>query len=336
MRTKTPLRTFRFAVLSVVALALLVFAGAAEAATRTVTVSSNRFTDAVSGNSTSTIAAGDTIMWNWSSGTHTSTSGSCSGGCTPNGTWDSGIKSSGSFPFTFPTAGTFTYYCEVHGAMMQGTVIVQSTGTAPVANFTFTPPAPQIGNSVTFTDTSTGSPTSWSWNFGDPASGGSNTSTAQGPTHAFQSAGTFTVSLQATNASGSNTTTKNVTVSNGGPLVCVEDNETMCLNNGRFAVTAEWTKPDTTSGHGNKVRLTGDSGYFWFFDPANIEMVIKVLNGCAIEGHSYWVFAAGLTNVKVELKVVDTTTGAVYQKENPLNTAFIPIQDTSAFPASCP
>jgi hypothetical protein len=143
------------------------------------------------------------------------------------------------------------------------------------------------------------------------------------------------VSLQATNASGSNTTTKSVTVSSGGPVICTPTPETLCLNNGRFAVTAEWTKADATSGHGTGVKLTGDSGYFWFFDPANIEMVIKVLNGCAIT-NSYWVFAAGLTNVQVQLKVVDTTTGAEYTKENPLNTAFVPIQDTAAFPASCP
>ena len=84
------------------------------------------------------------------------------------------------------------------------------------------------------------------------------------------------------------------------------------------------------------MKLTGDSGYFWFFDAANIEVVTKVLNGCGLPPGAYWVFAAGLTNVHVELKVIDTQTGTVYLKENPQGTAFAPIQDTAAFPASCP
>ena len=113
------------------------------------------------------------------------------------------------------------------------------------------------------------------------------------------------------------------------------DTGTLCLNGGRFSVTAHWEKPDGTSGDGNGIGLTGDSGYFWFFDSANIEVVIKVLNGCAIN-HNYWVFAAGLTNVAVHLTVTDSETGAVYEQDNPQGMAFAPIQDTNAFIASCP
>jgi PKD repeat protein len=188
---------------------------------------------------------------------------------------------------------------------------------------------------VNFTDTSGGSPTSWAWNFGDPASGTSNTSSAQNPAHAFLSAGTYTVSLTATNAAGSNTATKAITASNGGSVPCVVSATQLCLNGGRFAVTAAWQKPDGSSGNGTGVGLTGDSGYFWFFDSANIEVVIKVLNGCAINGN-HWVFAAGLTNVDVDLRVVDSETGAEYIQENPQGVAFAPIQDTKAFIASCP
>jgi hypothetical protein len=109
----------------------------------------------------------------------------------------------------------------------------------------------------------------------------------------------------------------------------------MCLNNGRFAVKAHWTRPDNTTGEGTAVPLTGDSGYFWFFDASNIELVTKVLNGCAIT-NAYWVFAAGLTNVGVDLEITDTQTGVVYDKENPVGTAYAPVQDTQAFPTSCP
>lgn len=320
-------------------LALLVLPAVAAAATRTVEVGQGgglTFRDQESHTSTSTINVGDTIQWAWDNGFHTTTSGSCSGGCTPDGLWDSGEHSAPfSFSHTFNAAGTFPYYCTVHGSLMQGTVIVQQAGNPPVANFSFAPQNPVMGSPLTFTDTSTGTPTSWSWNFGDPASGTNNTSALQNPSHTFAAAGTYTVSLQATNASGSNTTSKNVTVSAGGPVPCVEDNERMCLNNGRFEVRAEWTKPDTTTGHGTPVKLTGDSGYFWFFDPSNIELVIKVLNGCGLN-NAYWVFGAGLTNVGVQLFVTDTQTGIVYEKDNPVGTAYAPVQDTSAFPSSCP
>lgn len=59
------------------------------------------------------------------------------------------------------------------------------------------------GDTVQFTDTSTGTPTSWLWNFGD-----STTSTSQNPTKTYSTPGTYTVSLQATNAGGSDTETK--------------------------------------------------------------------------------------------------------------------------------
>jgi hypothetical protein len=78
--------------------------------------------------------------------------------------------------------------------------------TAPTANFT-APAAAGINTSVQFTDASTGGPTSWFWAFGDGAS-----STAQNPTHLYGAAGTYTVSLTASNSVGSNVVTRTVTV----------------------------------------------------------------------------------------------------------------------------
>jgi streptogramin lyase len=115
-----------------------------------------------------------------------------------------------------------------------------------------------------------------------------------------------------------------------GPVTCEPDTMTMCLNAGRFRVSASWRRPDGTTGLGHAVPLTPDSGYFWFFDAANIELVVKVLDGCGIT-NSYWVFAAGLTNVEVFLTVVDSQTGIVAPYLSEAGTAFQPIQDTAAF-----
>ena len=109
----------------------------------------------------------------------------------------------------------------------------------------------------------------------------------------------------------------------------------LCLVGGRFQVSANWTRPNGSSGTGTAVTLTDGSGYFWFFDPTNTEMVVKVLNGCAIN-NAYWVFAAGLTNVQVNWQVLDTQTGVSYTQVNTQGTPFAPIQATSAFPTSCP
>jgi hypothetical protein len=64
-----------------------------------------------------------------------------------------------------------------------------------------------------FTDNSSGSPISWNWNFGDPASSG-NTSTSQNPEHSFSDNGTYNVTLQAANICGNNTASQYITVTN--------------------------------------------------------------------------------------------------------------------------
>ncbi|HKV11659.1 MAG TPA: hypothetical protein VJ725_26170 [Thermoanaerobaculia bacterium] len=115
---------------------------------------------------------------------------------------------------------------------------------------------------------------------------------------------------------------------------CADTPTSLCLNGGRFRVSATWRTGAGSSGAGQAVRLTGDTGYFWFFDRENLEVVVKTLNACALNNR-FWVFGAGLTSVRTEITVEDTTTGAVKKYTNPLNTPFQPIQDTQAF-ATCP
>jgi outer membrane protein assembly factor BamB len=119
------------------------------------------------------------------------------------------------------------------------------------------------------------------------------------------------------------------------PPPCVPDAATLCLGaGGRFALRALWRTPDGAEGTAHAVPLTADTGYLWFFDPANVEAVVKVLDGCPVDA-SYWVFAGGLTDVLAALTVTDGRTGVARTYVNPLSTPFRPLQDSRAFP-SCP
>lgn len=113
---------------------------------------------------------------------------------------------------------------------------------------------------------------------------------------------------------------------------CTANSTTLCLNSGRFRVQTRWATTNGQSGDGQAVAITGDTGYFWFFNSANVEMVLKVLNACPSR---FWIFAGGLTNVQVTMTVTDTKTGTVKTYNNPQGQAFQPIQDTNAF-ATCP
>ncbi|WP_321423205.1 PKD domain-containing protein [uncultured Methanobacterium sp.] len=75
--------------------------------------------------------------------------------------------------------------------------------TPPVASFTSNATTGAAPLTVQFNDTSSNSPTSWLWDFGD-----NTTSTEQNPTHTYTSAGTYTVTLTATNSAGNNTFTQ--------------------------------------------------------------------------------------------------------------------------------
>jgi hypothetical protein len=116
---------------------------------------------------------------------------------------------------------------------------------------------------------------------------------------------------------------------------CLPDATTLCLNGGRFQVQAQWQTSAGNIGPGQAVPMSADTGNFWFFGADNVELVVKVLNGCALPNPSYWVFASGLTNVGVDLTVTDTKTGIAKTYRNPVNQPFVAIQDTAAF-ATCP
>ena len=104
----------------------------------------------------------------------------------------------------------------------------------------------------------------------------------------------------------------------------------LCLLDGRFEVTAEWTKANGESGVATPLPGADATGYMWFFSPGNIELAVKALDGATIN-NAFWVFAAGLTDVDYQLTVTDTVAGVSKTYSNP-SRPFCGLGDTSAFP----
>ncbi len=117
----------------------------------------------------------------------------------------------------------------------------------PVANFTASPRTGPAPLSVVFTDTSTGSPTSWNWSFGD---GNTTNSNLKDPVHTYNKSGSYSVSLSVKNSTGhwsSTTRTNYISVTlpplrTATTLVGVFRNSTAVfyLKNGTTTTTQSW------------------------------------------------------------------------------------------------
>lgn len=108
---------------------------------------------------------------------------------------------------------------------------------------------------------------------------------------------------------------------------CLADETKLCLAGGRFAVSVRFQDP-----FGSGTRLAGhalpppaasgaggQSGLFWFFSPDDVELIVKVLDGHAVN-QSFWVFYGALSDVEYWLTVTDTKTGAAKTYHNPAGT----------------
>jgi pimeloyl-ACP methyl ester carboxylesterase len=113
---------------------------------------------------------------------------------------------------------------------------------------------------------------------------------------------------------------------------CVPETETLCLSANRFRVTATWTDFAGRSGTAKAVALTPDTGYFWFFSSGNAELMVKALDGRAINGR-YWIFYGALSSVSYEITVTDLVTGSVRRYRNAAGT-LASAGDTAAFEAA--
>jgi len=107
------------------------------------------------------------------------------------------------------------------------------------------------------------------------------------------------------------------------------------LADGRFAVVVRWEDHAGGTGSGTPVKLDERSGRFWFFNPRNPELLVKVIDACEPFG-AWWFFVAGLTDVGVDIEVHDLGLGPSKSYSRPRGVPFEPILDTEAFPCILP
>lgn len=116
---------------------------------------------------------------------------------------------------------------------------------------------------------------------------------------------------------------------------CQPDSLTACLLDGRFQVRVIYENAETSGFAGvmffDQQRATNDqSAFFYFTDPTNFEMGVKMVAGCPLN-NQYWFFVSGLTDQEWVVEVYDTSTGAVKYYQNTLGNLSETTGDTSAF-----
>ncbi|HEY2293448.1 MAG TPA: PKD domain-containing protein [Thermoanaerobaculia bacterium] len=286
--------------------------------------------------------------------------------CTPvSGAWTwsagggtiSGATNGSSVTITWASAGAKTVTASNSGCSNFGTLNVTISdgngggggggGGALAALFSFSPPSPNPGDAVSFDGgASTGSPTGYSWDFGD----GSGTVTGKTATHSFAAAGSYAVKLTVS-APGtgcpfapclvSASTTKTVVVNGTPPPSADFTTSVSCTNIGGFdqcqaatgqTVTFTATATDVTSyrwdfSNGGTATTASTTHAF---SPAGIYLVtLTVTKGSATASKNVRIIAAGPSASKsVVLPWVAQTRGALVQ------TSDLYIHNPSANPMS--
>jgi hypothetical protein len=112
-----------------------------------------------------------------------------------------------------------------------------------------------------------------------------------------------------------------------------------CLLSARFQVAVSYTNQSTGSGAGTVLNFgaaraeSDESVFYYFTDPSNFELGIKILDACALS-NTFWVFIGGLTNQGWGVHILDTATGTTKNYGNPFGTTTVTTTDTAALP--CP
>lgn len=104
----------------------------------------------------------------------------------------------------------------------------------------------------------------------------------------------------------------------------------LLLHDARFRLTLEWRGQTGPTENAFTIPHSDKSGFFYWTNPDNLEMVVKVLDGREVNGY-FWVFAATSSDVEFRLRVEDTETGQIQEYFNALGEAACSVRDTEAF-----
>ena len=112
---------------------------------------------------------------------------------------------------------------------------------------------------------------------------------------------------------------------------CQASAEAACLQGGRFRATLTYSDPSGNTGNAKVATgRSADTALFYFFEPNNWEVMVKVLNGCVLNSH-FWVYGSASTDVAFTLTVQDLETGAERKYSNPLGQLANGITEGFAF-----
>jgi hypothetical protein len=115
---------------------------------------------------------------------------------------------------------------------------------------------------------------------------------------------------------------------------CTPGPSSLCLHQGRFIAEVSFKESAERVGRGSVAApRTRDSGLFWFYEPSNWELLLKVLDGCAVNGR-YWVFASPSTSLDYQVTVTDLEANLTVQYRHRFGEPIETVADVDAF-ATC-
>lgn len=190
------------------------------------------------------------------------------------------VSSTANVVHTYATPGVYKVNLTVANEVSSDSMIQTITvihATPPSADFTSNCTEGHRPLCIAFTDTSTGLPESWSWDFGDE-----NKSSAQNPVHEYSKAGNYSVKLTVENSKGSNSIEKQnyITVSTKTPLSNFRSN----ITSGNIPLTVKFN--DTSTGSpaswnwdfGDRTSSTEQNPTHTYFSAGTYKVTLVVSN----------------------------------------------------------
>lgn len=116
---------------------------------------------------------------------------------------------------------------------------------------------------------------------------------------------------------------------------CLTGAKRACVADDRYRITVDWQTEDESGAADVADAMSEDSAIFTFFDPENWEVMVKVLDGCGVNGF-VWVYFAATTDVQFQLDVLDTETGFERSYVSAGGAPAETVTDSAAFPCSSP